>query len=138
MKYNALNKLIATCVILLGICVSAQNFVVNKKNPQKQSMNKLKEQYADELADSIKLISGLQKHLACLQEQLIDELYRLLDYDLDATKKELDRRITSANNLKIYLENELHGSLPSKSSFMKSTVNASQKCIIDSKSTDTH
>jgi hypothetical protein len=101
-------------------------------------MNKLKEQYADELADSIKLISGLQKQLASLQEQLIDELYCLLDDDICATKKELDRRISCANDLKIYLENELHCSLPSKSSFVKSTVNVSQKCTIDSKSTSTH
>ena len=138
MKYKKYNMFIVTCVILLGFCVNAQNFVVNKKNPQKQSMNKLKENYADELADSIKLISGLQKQLASLQEQLIDELYRLLDDDIDATKKELDKRISCANDLKIYLENELQCSLPSKSSFMKSTVNVFQKCTMDSKSTSTH
>lgn len=138
MKYQKLNMLMATCVILLGLCASAQNFVVNKKNPQKQSMNKLKENYADELADSIKLISGLQKQLASLQEQLIDELYRLLDDDIDATKKELDKRISCANDLKVYLENELQCLLPSKSSFMKSTMNVSQKCTMDSKSTSTH
>ncbi len=138
MKYKKYTMFIVLCVILVGLCVHAQNFVVNKKNPQKQSMNKLKEQYADELADSIKLISGLQKQLASLQEQLIDELYCLLDDDICATKKELDRRISCANDLKIYLENELHCSLPSKSSFVKSTVNVSQKCTIDSKSTSTH
>ncbi len=93
--------------------------MVKKKSPQKQSMNKLKENYADELAELVRIIPQLQKQLADIQMHLIDELCDLLDNDIQIGKVELDLRIGKAQELRRFLENESSCSLPSKSAFIK-------------------
>jgi DNA repair exonuclease SbcCD ATPase subunit len=127
MKYKKYNAVIMLYAVLSGYCMGAQNFVVRKKDPLKQSMNKLKEQYAEEIARAVKLIPSLQKQLASLQEQLIDELYRLFEDDIDATKKELDKRIGCVQELRTYLEQDVQSCLPSKCSFLKPAVSACRK-----------
>lgn len=107
------------CVIALSGFMVAENFVVNKKKPQKQSMNKLKENYADELAELIRIIPGLQKQLANIQEQFINELYTVLDNDIQLSKGELDSCICKAKELRSFLDTEFVCSLPTKSAFIK-------------------
>lgn len=111
--------MIAVSGIALWGFVAAESFVINKKKPQKQSMNKLKENYADELAELVRIIPGLQKQLADLQERLINELYSLLDNDVQASKVELDSRICKAQELRCFLEQESSHSLSAKSSFIR-------------------
>ena len=105
-------------IVLSGFLV-AENFVVNKKKPQKQSMNKLKETYADELAELIRIIPGLQKQLADIQERLIHELYSLLNDEIQVGKVELDSRIGKAQELRCCLEHDSSQTLPIKSAFVK-------------------
>ena len=111
--------MVLVCGIVLCGFVVAETFVVSKKKPQKQSMNKLKENYADELAELIRIIPGLQKQLADIQERLINELYSLLDNDMQASKVELDSRICNAQELRCFLGCELNQALPSKSAFIQ-------------------
>jgi len=115
---------IAIISIFLSGSMTAETFVVNKKKPQKQSMNKLKEQYGDELAELIRIIPGLQKTLADLQERLIDELYKLLDDDMNLSKIELDVHICKAQELRCFLDNEVNNSITQKSVFIKKTAPA--------------
>ena len=105
-------------IVLSGFLV-AENFVVNKKKPQKQSMNKLKETYADQLAELIRIIPGLQKQLADIQERLIHELYSLLNDEMQVSKIELNSRICKAQDLRCCLEHEANQTLPIKSAFAK-------------------
>ena len=113
--------------VILSAFMRAETFVVNKKKPQKQSMNKLKEHYGDELAELIRIIPGLQKQLADLQERLINELDALLDDSMQISKIELDSRTCQAQELRCFLENEISCSLPTKSAFVKLTSSAEKK-----------
>jgi hypothetical protein len=82
-------------------------------------MNKLKENYAQELADLVKLIPQLQKQLASLQENLIDELYKIIDDELTYTKCEIDGLACKTQELRSFLEQVSGNSLPAKSSFLR-------------------
>lgn len=125
MKTRWLLLICMPCIIVLSVELSAENFLVNKKKPQNQSMNKLKENYADELADLVRIIPGLQKQLADLQERLINELYSLLENDTKLGKVELDSYTCKAQELRCFLEQEYEHSLPVKSSFIRPTNKAS-------------
>ena len=93
-----------------------ESFIVKKKKPQ-QSINKIKEQYADELAELIRMIPGMQRQLADLQESLIDELYGLLENDMHLSKVELDSHVKKARELRSYLAQECT-TLDAKKSFV--------------------
>lgn len=94
----------------------AENFVVNKRKPQNQSMNKLKEDYATELAELVRMIPGLQKQLADLQERLIAELYTIFDDTITIGKVEIDSRTCKAHELRCFLEQNCGQALSVKSS----------------------
>jgi hypothetical protein len=97
----------------------AEDFVIKKRKPQTQSMNKLKEDYANELAELIKIIPQLQKQLAALQEDLIDELYKLIDDEIKHSKCEVDSLTYKTQELRCFLEQIRDNSLPAKSLFIK-------------------
>jgi hypothetical protein len=114
----ALLPLFALAAITCG-----ENFVVKKRKPHNQSMNKLKENYAQELADLVKLVPKLQKQLATLQEDLIEELYKAMDDELSCTKCEIDGLTCKTQELRCFLEQMCENSLPSKSSFLRQRNN---------------
>lgn len=97
----------------------AEEFIIKKRKPQTQSMNKLKEDYANELAELIKMIPQLQKQLAALQEDLIDELYKLIDDEIKYSKCEIDSLTYKTQELRCFLEQIRDNSLPAKSLFIK-------------------
>ena len=106
-------------VLALTAMVYAEDFVVKKRKPQSQSMNKLKEDYANELAELVKLIPRLQKQLAALQEDLIEQLYKIIDDEFNGTKCEIDMLTCKAEELRCFLEQVSGTSLPAKSSFIQ-------------------
>lgn len=100
------------CYLIMGMMIwdcfadqQQESFIVKKKKPH-QSVNKLKEQYGDELANIIRVIPQLQKQLADLQEHLIDELSSLLENDLNICKIDLDTRLKKAADLRSYLSQD--------------------------------
>ncbi len=99
-------------------CRGTNNFVISKKNPQKKSMNKLKENYADELAELIRSIPRLHKQLADLQGKIIAELDDLINDTMQLGKVELDARIGKAHELGSCLEST-SCNLSTKSVFLK-------------------
>jgi ABC-type multidrug transport system fused ATPase/permease subunit len=97
----------------------AEDFVIKKRKPQTQSMNKLKEDYANELAELIKMIPHLQKQFAALQEDLINELYKIIDDEIKYSKAEIDALTYKTHELGVFLEQLSDTSLPAKSLFIK-------------------
>jgi hypothetical protein len=97
----------------------AEDFVIKKRKPQAQSMSKLKDDYANELAGLIKMIPQLQKQLAALQEDLIDELYKLIDDEITYSKCEIDGLTYKTQELCCFLEQIRDNSLPAKSLFIR-------------------
>lgn len=95
--------------------VLAEDFVIKKRKPQTQSMNKLKEDYANELGELIRIIPQLQKQLAALQENLIDELYKLMDDEITYSKCEIDTLTYKTQELRCFLQQIRDNSLPEKS-----------------------
>ncbi len=123
---NVRLSILSTAIVGIALSgyITAETFVVNKKKPQKQSMSKLKEQYGDELAELIRIIPGLQKTLADLQERLINELYILLDDDMNLNRVELDAHICKAQDLRCFLDTEVNCLLTEKSAFIKKAAPA--------------
>jgi hypothetical protein len=106
------------CCLIVAESLAAESFVVNKRKPQNQSMNKLKENYADELACLVRMIPEMQKQLADLQERLIDELYTLINNEIDAGKIEIDSRTCKAQELRCFFEKDYQSVLPIKTAFL--------------------
>lgn len=113
-----LHVLIITVYFFVPGVLAAESFVVDKRKPQKQSLNKLKEDYADELAGIVRTIPALQKQLAEIQELLIDQLYDLLNNDTQLSKIELDARTCKARELRSCLEDKVIPELSCKSTFI--------------------
>lgn len=105
---------------LITVCHAEQpeeSFVVKKKNP-KQSVSKLKELYASELGELIRMVPKMQKQLAEIQECLIDELSSLLENDLHISKIDLDARVKKSHELRSYMNQDM-AILDSKTAFAK-------------------
>jgi hypothetical protein len=106
-----------SCLVLPGAVV-AETFVVNKKKPQNQSLYKLKENYADELAELVRIIPDMQKQLADLQQRCINELSLLLDDDMKLSKAVIDGRTCKAQELRCFMEHDYQHVLPAKAAFI--------------------
>lgn len=87
-----------------------------------QSSSKLKNQYGQELAETISMIPELHKTLATIQEKLIRELTCLLDNDVQVTKTELDTRINNLCGLKQQLK-EMGPSITKRADCIKIPLN---------------
>ena len=119
MKIETSLRVAVLFLFALTVLCCAEDFVVKKRRPQSQSMNKLKEDYANELAELIKLIPRFQKQLAALQEDLIEQLYKIIDDELNGTKCEIDMLTCKTGELRCFLEQVSGTSLPAKSSFIQ-------------------
>ena len=105
-------------VSFIGNCgfIVAETFVVKKK--KNQPINKIKQDYADEVAEMIRMIPHMHKKLAQIQEQLIDELYSLIDNNNKTSKEHLQTHLNKARELKQYFIQEFDQVLPKKTSFL--------------------
>ena len=83
-----------------------ESFIVEKKKRKRggPSRNTLKENYATQTGELIKKAPKVQRHLAQLQEVLIDDVYALLENDKNGRlevmdKKDIEMRINQIDNL---------------------------------------
>jgi len=83
-----------------------ESFIVEKKKRKRggPSRNSLKENYATQTGELIKKAPKVQRHLAQLQEVLIDDVYALLDNDKNGRlesmdKKDIEMRINQIDSL---------------------------------------
>lgn len=97
--------LLSVTFILSCAVLAEESFIVKKSKPQ-QSFSKLKQQYADELAELIRMVPRMQKQLADIQERMINELCSLMENDLTITKVDLDARVHKSRELRSYLSQE--------------------------------
>lgn len=86
------------CCLLGGILVADQSFVIKKEKKRKgPSMNTLKEQYAHNAGDLIKMVPKVEKHLVSIHKKVITDLDDLLNntsgsHIASLSKEQLDER----------------------------------------------
>ena len=68
------------CVFVGGIFAAEQSFVIRKEKKRKEpAINTLKEQYVRHAGDFIKVVPGVEKHLASIHKKVIADLDDLLN-----------------------------------------------------------
>lgn len=95
---------------LSSIC-TAESFVLKKKKKKQPSMSTLKEEYLNEVSETIRRVPKLHAQLARLQEEQIQELAAILADEISLSKNELQNRIEKAHELNVYLREDVSKSL---------------------------
>jgi len=74
-------------------------------------MSTLKEEYLNEVSETIRRVPKLHAQLARLQEEQIQELAAILADEISLSKNELQNRIEKAHELNVYLREDVSKSL---------------------------
>jgi len=90
------------CCIVGTVLVAEQSFVIKKEKKKRvPSMNTLKERYAQNAGELIKVVPKVEKHLVKLHKSVINDLYDLLNNVSDGDVASLSKEQLSARSNKV-------------------------------------